>query len=245
MSIGSVVRGILRRFGYDIISFSPEKPPANQSAQRLQMIRQHKIGLILDVGANQGQYASYMRYNGYTGRIVSFEPLTSAFSVLRQRADSDPRWEVVNVALGSKNGSDMINVAGNSQSSSLLGMLPGHVKAAPESAYVTSEEVEIRTLDSLFEHLCPEYENVLLKIDTQGYELEVLKGARKMLPRVCMAQLEVSVVPLYEGAPLMTDVLVFMQAAGFSLMQLEPVLNDPATGQLLQLDATFCRLETT
>ena len=125
----------------------------------------------------------------------------------------------------------------------MLEMLPDHVKAAPESAYVGSEEVEVRTLDSLFEDIRPEKEAVLLKIDTQGYELEVLRGAEQSLPRVCMAQLEVSVVPLYEGAPVMADVLAFMQDAGFSLMQLEPVLIDPATGRLLQLDATFCRLD--
>src|SRR5215218_1126126 len=134
----------LRKAGLEVARYKPTSSPV---ARRMHLLERNRIDLILDVGANVGQYAASLRECGYRGRIVSFEPLTSAFSRLEASAKADPLWEVVNIGMGDRDERATINMAGNSQSSSLLEMLPAHVKSAPTSAYVGNEELTVSRLD--------------------------------------------------------------------------------------------------
>jgi FkbM family methyltransferase len=205
------------------------------------LLAQHGIDVVLDVGANIGQYARSLLRMGYRGRIVSFEPLPSARRRLEANARGVPGWQIVPVALGDFDGQSTINVAGNSQSSSLLAMLPQHVAAAPESAYVSAEVVEVRRLDSLFSEHCRAGERCFLKLDVQGFEQAVLRGARESLARCVGVQLEMSLMPLYEGEATFTELLAQMADHGYSLMWLENGFVDPHSGRLLQLDGVFYR----
>ena len=81
----------------------------------------------------------------------------------------------------------------------------------------------------------------MLKIDTQGYELHVLKGASGLLHRVVAMQLELSLVPLYEGAPTFSEMLSYMQSIGFEIFNIVPVFKDNRTGRVLQVDGYFVR----
>ncbi len=84
---------------------------------------------------NIGQYAKLLREFGYSGRIVSFEPLSSAYSQLKAVSKKDPLWEIApQAAIGNQEGEIIINIAGNSYSSSALPMLDAHLESAPESA---------------------------------------------------------------------------------------------------------------
>lgn len=202
----------------------------------------HHINLVLDVGANRGQYYNFLRTLGYSGKIISFEPLSDAHSYLEKISKKDPLWEIApRLAIGNEEGEISINIAGNSESSSLLLMLDRHRNAAPKSAYVGCETVKITRLDSV----CPSYINqdsqIFLKIDVQGYEQKVLEGAQGILPQVKGIQLEVSFVPLYEGELLFREMLDYMNHLGYSLTYLNPGLFDCNTPQLLQTDAIFCR----
>jgi len=82
---------------------------------------------------------------------------------------------------------------------------------------------------------------VFLKIDVQGFEIEVLQGATTLLPRLCAIQLELSLVPLYQGAPVMTEVIRYLDERGFELFQLQPGFRDERDGRLLQADGYFVR----
>lgn len=205
------------------------------------LLAQHGVDVVLDVGANIGQYARSLLRMGYRGRIVSFEPLSSARRRLEANARGVPNWQIVPVALGDFDGRSTIHVAGNSQSSSLLEMLPRHVAAAPDSAYVSAEVVEVRRLDSLFSEYCRAGERCFLKLDVQGLEQAVLRGARESLARCLGVQLEMSLLPLYEGEATFTELLDQMADHGYSLMWLENGFVDPHSGRLLQLDGVFYR----
>jgi len=203
------------------------------------MMRCRGIDLVLDVGANTGQYARSLRRDGYRGRIVSFEPLPDAFSRLATAAGRDQAWDCHQVALGPADSRAVLNVAGNSVSSSLLPMLHRHLQAAPSSRYRGSVEVEVRALDSLAERLRLRSHRTHLKLDVQGYESSVLEGARRALELVELLELELSVVPLYEGQALFREMIDLLEERGFRLASLEPGFTDPRTGHLLQFDGVF------
>jgi FkbM family methyltransferase len=225
--------------GYDISRFNPESHPI---ARRRKLFDSYGIDLILDVGANIGQFAHQMRTDlGYTGKIISFEPLSSAFELLRNKASGDPKWEVINFALGEVSTMAEINIAGNSYSSSLLNMLPSHTIIAPKSRYIGREVIEIRTLDSIINDLCTPENHIYLKIDTQGFESKVIEGAEQSLIRIGTIQLEMSLTPLYEEELLFGELHNILSNKGYNLVSIEPGFTDPRSGHLLQIDGIYHR----
>ena len=213
-------------------------PPA---VRRARLLSWQRIDAVIDVGANAGQYASLIRGAGYRGRIISFEPLTQAFEALAAVAANDPLWEAHRVALGARAGHARLNVSEDLEASSLLAMEDRHVRHCPESAYVGAETVEVERLDSLCPGLLSEHERAYLKLDVQGYELEVLRGGESTLSRVAAVEAELSLVPLYEGGPLYRDVIEHLDQRGFGLVSLEAITEEPDTGHMLQLDGVFVR----
>jgi FkbM family methyltransferase len=235
-----ILKNAALRFGYDVQRFEPAR---SRAAQLRAILASHDINLILDVGANVGQFGRELRGPvGYRGRIVSFEPMRAAHQALVTQAAGDPLWEVaLRTAVGARSGSITLNIAGNSASSSLLTMLAAHADAAPESRLVGTEVVPLQPLDSL----APEYFRTdsrgFLKIDTQGYESEVLLGAEQTLPKLVGVQMELSLVPLYEGQLLMPELMERVTALGFDLWAVAPAFVDARNGRMLQIDATFMR----
>jgi FkbM family methyltransferase len=229
----------LRQRGYSIAPpLSTELAPA---VRRARLFGSYGIERVYDVGANAGQYARELRASGYRGHIRSFEPLSTAHAQLLAAAAGDAQWDVVQVALGASEGQAELHVAGNSFSSSLRDMLPLHREHAPESAYVGTEQVPVRRFDALAAQEGWPLERAVLKIDVQGYERQVLDGAGQLLDRIETVQLELSLVPLYQGEPLFAEMLAFMTGKGYSLVALEPGFSEPRTGRLLQVDAIFHR----
>jgi FkbM family methyltransferase len=210
-------------------------------ARRQKLFQTHGISLVLDVGANAGQYARGLRHSGYGGRIVSFEPVRSAFHQLRRSAARDPRWQTENLALGRRDGSATIHVSGDTRASSMLEMLPLHREVAGYFGSVGSEIVEMRRLDSVFDRHAHPGDRVFLKLDVQGMEPHVLAGAKGSLARIAGIQIELSLTPLYRGELGIVPMLGRLQRAGFSLMSLEYGFCDPRTGQMLQVDGILFR----
>lgn len=206
------------------------------------LLLQQRIDLLLDVGANVGQFVQDRRAEGFRGQIISFEPLPDAHAKLTAIAAKDPNWAVhARAAVGAQAGQTEINVAGNSDSSSLLPMLKSHSDAAPQSAIVGRTPTEVITLDSVFDLYYRENRRTFLKIDTQGYERPVLEGAGRWLDKVAGVQLELSVVPLYEGQELYPFFFQFFREREFELWALLPGFSDPVSGRMLQFDAVFVR----
>jgi FkbM family methyltransferase len=238
-TLTSQVVRVFRRFGLDVRFYRPDTAPA---AQLMQILNQHGINLVLDVGANAGHFGRYLRDAGYRERIVSFEPLSTAWDTLSRESRRDPLWEVApRMALGSRDEEAEINVSGNSVSSSILHMHPTHRDAAPESRFIGKEKVAVRRLDAVIAAYLRSDSVPFLKIDTQGYEDRVLEGAADIMARIAGIQLEVSFVPLYEGQRLFGHMVDWMNGRGFEMWALSPVLIDPQNGRMLQADATFFR----
>jgi FkbM family methyltransferase len=229
---------LLRRAGLDVRRYDPQQ---DAPLRRQLLLDHYGVQLVLDVGANAGQYARQLRRSGYRHRIVSFEPQSRAFALLQQRAARDPLWDALHLAASDADGTAQINLAGNSLSSSLLDMLPTHSESAPESTYVGSEMVTTRRLDGLLPELAPAGTSTYLKIDTQGSELKVLRGAGDALQRIDTLELELSLLPLYQGAPLFHEMLAWLAERGYELVGLEPAFSDPRSGRLLQADGFFHR----
>jgi FkbM family methyltransferase len=197
---------------------------------------------VLDVGANVGQFAASVRAVGYAGLIVSFEALPGVHEELSRRASADDHWRIAPcAALGSAPDNALINVAANTASSSLLPMCEAHLAAAPESAYVGQTAVRVERLDALAAALVPAQGELYLKIDTQGYELEVLKGAGGLMPRIAAMQIELSFIELYAGAPTLARMVAFLSELGYELFNLAPGFKDRRSGRLLQADGFFVR----
>ncbi len=217
------------------------EPQSHPLARRKLLFRTFGISLVLDVGANVGQYAEQIRNLGYRGRIVSFEPLSSAYLELQEKAATDRLWETYNLALGDKNEERLINISRNRYSSSLLPNLPANIESEPNTEYIGQERVDIRTLDSMIETVCATNEEVYLKIDTQGYEERVLVGATEALERIDTIQLEMSLVRLYDDSMLFEEMLKLLRELGYRLAAVEPGFTNKRTGEILQLDGIFHR----
>jgi len=230
---------MLHRVGFELRRFSVEQ---SENARFISMLRTHNVNLIFDVGANAGQFGVLLREIGFDGKIISFEPLSDARESLLNISRNDPMWQIaLQTAIGEENGEIEIQIAGNSQSSSVLDMLDTHVRAAPDSKYIGKEKVALRKLDSIAPDYMDSNSIAFIKIDTQGYETQVMNGAKKLMSQIVGLQVEISLVPLYKGQCLFDEMLKKLKKDGFELWSISPVFSDPNTAQLLQVDATFFR----
>ena len=240
MHISSLIKNTLRKFGVEINRFNASSSP---TAQLVASLQKFDIDFIFDVGANAGQFVTEIRSGGYMGNVVSFEPLSFAWSALQKAREGDLKWEAYpRCALGDKDGEIEINIAGNSASSSVLPMLDSHLSAAPHTSYVGKEKVSLLTLDGVAPAYIEKYHNPFLKIDTQGFEWTVLDGATNILPQIRGVLLELSLIPLYEGQYLWEDVVLRMKHEGFTLWAIQPMFTDPHNGRTLQFDGIFFRI---
>ncbi len=230
---------MLHRVGFELRRFSVEQ---SENARFISMLRTHNVNLIFDVGANAGQFGVLLREIGFDGKIISFEPLSDARESLQNISRNDPLWQIaLQTAIGEENGEIEIQIAGNSHSSSVLDMLDTHVRAAPDSKYIGKEKVALRKLDSIAPDYMDSNSIAFIKIDTQGYETQVMNGAKKLMSQIVGLQVEISLVPLYKGQCLFDEMLKKLKNDGFELWSISSVLSDPNTAQLLQVDATFFR----
>ncbi len=230
----SLYKRALRKFGFDIRRY----PQRDYELTLKALIDQRGVELVVDVGANTGQFGQSLRAVGYQGEIVSFEPMQVAFAALQENTQAEGNWHARKLALGGTAGELEINIAANSYSSSLLPMEQAHLDAAPESAIVGTETVKVSTLDREF---ASETRKSLLKIDTQGYEGEVLDGLGAFESCVDAIAIELSFVELYSGQPLYAQMFERLITMGFEPWWIQPEFIDPTTRRMLQVNGVFVR----
>ena len=235
--IKNLLHSTLRLFNYDLV-----KCPYGDLRKRMELVRQYDVRTIFDVGANIGEFGAIMRESGYKHRIISFEPRKKAFAELLKNTSNDMNWECVNIGLGMNDGIATINIAGNETSSSLLEMNKLHSDIKPHSGYVSSEEITVRKIDSVIFDYIDRTEKMYLKIDTQGYEKQILQGAMNSLASIQIIQLEMSLVELYKGSELIYEMIPFLENKGFFLSSIERGFHDKKTGRLLQVDGIFIKM---
>lgn len=192
----------------------------------------YKIDCVFDVGGNMGQYHDLLREDvGFKGLILSFEPVGKYVKILEARSAADPQWRVYDFALGSVATEATINVTKSPGLNSFLApradSVPGYWSADEVSG---TEQVQIRVLDELFQSLRLEhgFHAPYLKLDTQGFDLEVLKGSHQALSEFRALQTEASIKPLYQGMPDYLEIIRYLAAAGFEVSGMFPVSHDAA-----------------
>jgi FkbM family methyltransferase len=197
--------------------------------------------VVLDVGANEGQFVTRLRGHGYSGRVVSFEPQAGPFATLQRLAATDPAWECHQLALGEADAVIPMHVSAFSQSSSLLPIGKVHVDLMPFTAELRTEDVQVTRLDEWAAAHDVAGRRVFLKLDVQGYEASVLRGAGDLLRDVVGVVAELNFAPLFDGQSKYHEVLAMLDAAGFRLAWLTAIHTHPETGDYLWADALFRR----
>ncbi len=236
MSIKEVLIKTAGLLGFEIYQF-----PGRYHKRKLRLFNHFNICCILDVGANTGQFATNHLKYGYNGRVISFEPVKSVFNTLKKNTSHYKNWECLNYALGDKDGTDVINISENTESSSLLKIHDTHTSAAPHARFVNTETITIHKLDTVYNEIVSKNENVFLKIDAQGYEMNIIKGAIESLNHIVGLQIELSLTPMYKDEILFDEIIAYLKTKGFVLYGVEPGFTDEKTGRLLQMDGIFFR----
>lgn len=203
----------------------------------IDFIEDRKIDIVIDVGANMGQFGQLLRKQGFRGKIVSFEPTSSAFQALQERAAADGNWEVHHCGLGASAGESVIHVSQLSVCSSILPLTGVALLHDTRLAEDHSEKIVLRTLDQAASGITG---NILLKIDTQGYEKQVIEGGPQTMARSLGILVELPIVHTYQGDWRFHEAVKFMEDAGFVLAQIQPVNYHGADNvSVIELDCLF------
>lgn len=209
-----------------------------------QVLKKLKINCVIDVGANEGQHGRLLRGLGYQGRIVSFEPISAVHDVLASACANDEHWSSHQLALGSSDTTQLINVANRSVLSSFLPASEfARMQHARWTDVVHTEEVKVCRLDALFDRVVRGLPTprVFLKMDTQGYDLKVFAGAEGCLSDILGLQTELSALPLYTGMPDYLDALPCFRKHGFEATGFYPVFREKKSMVLGEIDCVMVR----
>jgi FkbM family methyltransferase len=189
-----------------------------QWSRLIDLTHQLGINVFLDVGANRGFFSKHLRMSGYRGYLFSFEPVADDHDRIEALAAKDSRWKTCCCALGSENTTKEFHVNFSGEQTVLSSFLS--LKAPTDKTRTVT--VEVRRLDAILPRLLMEIESprIFLKMDTQGFDNEVIEGASGCLDQVLGIQSEISVIPLYDHMPHYTESLVRYERLGFALVDL-------------------------
>lgn len=222
-----------------------KKPHKTRDGKIALTLRAQNIDLIIDIGANKGQSRDLYREHGFTGEIISLDPVPSLQDILQAKAKKDPHWSVLPpLALGDKNGEIEFNVC--DEATDLSSILPSSESlktALPNAKNMHSVKVEMKTLDRLFEELEISHnissKKIFIKIDAQGAEKMILESGQKALEKTHGLQVEMSLFPLYEGEALYDELLQMITKAGFQPHMLVETNFSRRLNRQLQIDGIF------
>lgn len=238
----ALVRRALNRLGVDVVRVN--RGHGDHATHLRSVLLDRRVDGAIDVGANTGQFGAFLRRIGFRGPIVSFEPVLASFAQLEKARAADAAWTAHCVALGDRSEARTMNVySGTSQFSSLL-EANAYAKEAWSSslADVEKREVLVRRLDDLYDETVAVTgaQRLFLKLDTQGFDLQVLHGAPRALRNVEVIQVEVSFIPLYEAAPTGLDLLADLQSRGFHVSGMFPLSREPSLA-VVEFDCVLVR----
>ncbi len=238
-SMVGITRKLARRFGFDL---TPFPGGAKHWSQLVSLLTDHEIDCVFDVGANVGQYATSIRKNGYAGRIVSFEPLTSAHAEVARRAADDPNWLVApRTAVGAAPGETEIHISAESDMSSILPLDATAHERLASTRPTGIETVAVTTAAEALETHTSTDMRVFVKSDTQGFEAQVLAGIADAWDRVIGVQLELSIQPIYEDQPDHLPLLEQLAAQGLRPHLVIPGYWSRHYGRMLEYDVVCFR----
>lgn len=223
-SLVATLRKSLRNMGYDIVKHK----------QLPEWLHLHHVDIVLDIGANDGRYVTELRESGWKGKIVSFEPQPAVYKRLENRMKNDAAWSGHQLGLGSTDSTLQMNAYG-------LDVLSSFLKKKEDDQSLKQIDVPVKRPDSMFDDIMGGSKKPFVKIDTQGYEMEIIRGFGSRIEDVIGWQIELSVQPIYESQPTMEEVITCMRSNNFSLWRIIPGLRQPSTLQAMEYDGIFFR----
>lgn len=240
-----------RRFFYKntgiFIKIKRFTPSASDELRTAKILINNNIDTVIDIGGNIGQFAESLIDFGYKGDIISFEPVSSCHQTLLKRSQKHKNWIVAErCAIGEKDGSTSINLTQSSVFSSILKTKDWHSESKPTSQIVATEDVPLFKLDSIIHKYVKDLKGkrILLKIDTQGYEKQVLEGAGELLKHIVGIKIEIPLVPIYENVGLtFYSTLNFLEKENFTPYSFNNEGVNLETGRLNTIDGIFLRSE--
>lgn len=239
MGFLEVAKNKLARAGFKLTRYPA---PYSLPWQIRRVVEHHHIDAIVDVGAHHGEFARLLRTEvGFHGPVASFEPMPASFEALRRTMAGDSAWTGHCMALGATSGELGLNVYPETVFNSFLTPNAlGQDMFAPElAAGSTTESVPVRRLDQVLD--LPGA--LVLKVDTQGYDMEVIEGAAGVLERVAAILIELPVRPIYEGAPDLIEIMRWLAEWGYEPVGLFPVTRDPDYFRVVEFDGVFVRTD--
>lgn len=233
-------RALVNRVGYDVIRTSNQHESLAWHLRNV--LEARRIDCVLDVGANTGQYGRFLRQLGFTGYIVSFEPVRSVFTKLEAAAGKDPKWLCYNLALGDESGEKTMNVYQSTMFSSFLNATDYSKTIWSSLQNVSPEVVHIARLDDLFPEIQERTQarSYYLKMDTQGFDHKVFHGALKSLANVQALQSELSLISVYEGMANTYQVLQDFHSRDFLISGMYPINRDKSLA-VIEYDCVLVR----
>ena len=233
-------RRLLRSIGFDLIRFGPQGTTLPMRLATL--LPRLGIDTVVDVGAHWGEFGLLLRDSGFHGRIISFEPASANVERLMRVTSGDPDWLVRPEALGRADQTLEMNVTRQTLFNSFRRPLETALEQFPGATVQGHEAVIIRRLDAVLDECLPGTSSrVYLKLDTQGWDLEVLAGATGCLGRIQGIQTEVSMRPIYEGAPGYAESITTLEGLGYTLTGLFPVAGDSFL-RVVEMDCVMARV---
>lgn len=210
--------------GFEVIR-KKRHPSLNSHLEKV--LREYDINMVVDVGANYGQFARSLRKIGYRGPIYSFEPVSECFAHLEKIARRQPDWHIYRLGVGSDRAVMDIHVSTSTDLSSLLPHNAFGQERFQKISVKDRETIQIDTLDSILADVlrAPDI-RMLLKTDTQGFDLQVFEGIREYRDRLNAILCEVSFLPIYDGMPSFDTSINTFVDAGFSVSGLYPVTRN-------------------
>lgn len=235
------INKVLMTFGLILTRRANVIPTERLSKSRQNLFRILDFEVVIDVGANSGQWASSIRLDGYSDLIVSLEPIPHVFSELALNTVADEKWIAINGAIDSARGlRDLFVSSNDGLSSSFFPLLDDHKMAVPEVNFIGVEQVETYPLEEFL--LRYQSGRIYIKIDTQGSELIALQSiSNESFKKILAVEIEVSLVGTYQDCPLIEEIISFMRTRNFRPYRIENGLARPNFGQQVQVDIIFIR----
>jgi FkbM family methyltransferase len=214
----NTIRRFVRQCGFDVVHYNPLRP----------LLLKHGVDLVLDVGANEGQTYDWLRQTGYDGKIVSFDPNPTIFAALNRKPGVN--WEKQQLALSSTSGEAEFFATDETGWSGLHRPL----------SKPTRDRFKVRTerLDKIWSW---DAHSAFLKIDTEGHDLEVVRGAAGVLDKISLIMVETVLDLRYEGEPTFCEVVQGLAEFGFRACKVQQLYPAPAKGVDAGMDLVFCR----
>ena len=232
---------IARIFGYELNKIDTQSTLATHLKIVFNAL---EIDAVLDVGANKGQFGSFLRKNGFKGELYSFEPLKQPFAVLSAESEKDNKWHAINCGLGSEKTKCEINATNTTEFASIRTPNPYATQMFNDLVEITHQEtIQLDTVDNFLDDNNEKFtdKNIFLKMDTQGYDLEVFKGALRSLSSIVALQSELSIRAIYDGMPGYLDTLAVYSEKGYLPSGLYPVSRNKDGLSLLEMDAVLIK----